>query len=52
VFGGMLAATLLTLLFVPVFYAMIEEWREGREANISEEHAATGDDASHPAAAE
>ncbi|GGE22997.1 multidrug efflux RND transporter permease subunit [Aureimonas endophytica] len=31
VFGGMLAATVLTLLFVPVFYAMIERWREGRE---------------------
>ena len=28
VFGGMLAATLLTLLFVPVFYAVIEELRE------------------------
>jgi HAE1 family hydrophobic/amphiphilic exporter-1 len=30
VFGGMLAATILTLLFVPVFYAVIEEWRERR----------------------
>ena len=28
-FGGMLAATILTLLFVPVFYAVIEGWREG-----------------------
>jgi HAE1 family hydrophobic/amphiphilic exporter-1 len=28
VFGGMLAATVLTLLFVPVFYAVIEQWRE------------------------
>src|SRR6201999_480997 len=28
VFGGMLAATILTLLFVPVFYAVIEEYRE------------------------
>lgn len=28
VFGGMLAATVLTLVFVPVFYAVIEEWRE------------------------
>ena len=28
VFGGMLAATLLTLLFVPVFYYMIERMRE------------------------
>jgi len=32
VFGGMLAATLLTLLFVPVFYAVIETMREGRTA--------------------
>lgn len=30
VFGGMLAATVLTLLFVPVFYATIERIREGR----------------------
>ena len=28
VFGGMLAATVLTLIFVPVFYAVIEQWRE------------------------
>jgi HAE1 family hydrophobic/amphiphilic exporter-1 len=28
VFGGMLAATLLTLLFVPVFYYLIERLRE------------------------
>jgi len=28
VFGGMLAATLLTLVFVPVFYAVIERLRE------------------------
>ena len=28
VFGGMLAATILTLLFVPVFYAVIERFRE------------------------
>jgi hydrophobe/amphiphile efflux-1 (HAE1) family protein len=32
VFGGMVAATLLTLVFVPVFYALIERAREGREA--------------------
>jgi hydrophobe/amphiphile efflux-1 (HAE1) family protein len=31
VFGGMLAATLLGLIFVPVFYAVIERLREGRE---------------------
>ena len=30
VFGGMLAATLLSLAFVPVFYALIERWRERR----------------------
>ena len=30
VFGGMLAATVLTLLFVPVFYAVIEQLRERR----------------------
>ena len=30
VFGGMLAATILTLVFVPVFYAVIEQLREGR----------------------
>ncbi len=29
VFGGMLAATVLTLVFVPVFYALIERLREG-----------------------
>jgi HAE1 family hydrophobic/amphiphilic exporter-1 len=31
VFGGMLAATVLTLLMVPVFYALIERVREARE---------------------
>ena len=30
VFGGMLAATVLTLVFVPVFYAVIERLRERR----------------------
>jgi hydrophobe/amphiphile efflux-1 (HAE1) family protein len=30
VFGGMLAATILTLVFVPVFYAVIETLREKR----------------------
>ena len=30
VFGGMLAATVLTLIFVPVFYAVIEQLRERR----------------------
>ena len=32
VFGGMVAATALTLIFVPVFYALIERAREGRAA--------------------
>ena len=32
VFGGMLAATALTLVFTPVFYALIERMREGRTA--------------------
>ena len=41
VFGGMLAATLLTLLFVPVFYAIIEKWREGRDADKSGKAEAT-----------
>ncbi|OWK22469.1 hypothetical protein AJ88_10060 [Mesorhizobium amorphae CCBAU 01583] len=31
VFGGMVAATILSLVFVPVFYAVIERLREGRE---------------------
>ena len=30
VFGGMLAATVLTLIFVPVFYAVIKRLRERR----------------------
>ena len=33
VFGGMVAATVLTLIFVPVFYAIIERAREGRHAD-------------------
>jgi HAE1 family hydrophobic/amphiphilic exporter-1 len=32
VFGGMLAATVLTLLFVPIFYAVIERFRSRRTA--------------------
>jgi HAE1 family hydrophobic/amphiphilic exporter-1 len=35
VFGGMLVATLLSLAFVPVFYAVIERLREGREEENS-----------------
>jgi multidrug efflux pump subunit AcrB len=38
VFGGMLAATILTLLFVPVFYAAIETFRE-RGHSSEESHA-------------
>ena len=39
VFGGMLAATILTLVFVPVFYAVIEQIRErGSHANLSSKH--------------
>ena len=32
VFGGMVAATILSLVFVPVFYAVIEQLRERRES--------------------
>jgi HAE1 family hydrophobic/amphiphilic exporter-1 len=36
VFGGMLAATFLTLIFVPVFYALVERLRErGANANTA-----------------
>ncbi|HVW54642.1 MAG TPA: multidrug efflux RND transporter permease subunit [Rhizobiaceae bacterium] len=43
VFGGMLAATILSLMFVPVFYAVIERIREGKEPEeqtlpLPEEH--------------
>jgi len=38
VFGGMLAATLLSLICVPVFYALIERWREGREGREEQQH--------------
>jgi Cu/Ag efflux pump CusA len=36
VFGGMLAATVLTLIFVPVFYVVIERWRERRPVAAAE----------------
>jgi HAE1 family hydrophobic/amphiphilic exporter-1 len=47
VFGGMVAATALTLIFVPVFYALIERLREGRAADAApaparERHADVG----------
>jgi HAE1 family hydrophobic/amphiphilic exporter-1 len=35
VFGGMVAATTLTLVFVPVFYALIERARESRRAKAT-----------------
>jgi HAE1 family hydrophobic/amphiphilic exporter-1 len=40
VFGGMLAATALTLVFTPVFYALIERAREGRRASQAVPHPA------------
>ena len=46
VFGGMVAATVLTLVFVPVFYAVIERLREGRsgaKANATREQYALRD---------
>jgi HAE1 family hydrophobic/amphiphilic exporter-1 len=49
VFGGMLAATVLTLLFVPVFYATIEEIREGRAGRASVDR---GETSHGPVAAE
>jgi HAE1 family hydrophobic/amphiphilic exporter-1 len=36
----MVAATALTLIFVPVFYALIERVREGREAAAAAPHKA------------
>jgi HAE1 family hydrophobic/amphiphilic exporter-1 len=35
----MVAATALTLIFVPVFYALIERVREGREGAAATPHA-------------
>ncbi|MDQ0395624.1 efflux RND transporter permease subunit [Labrys monachus] len=48
VFGGMVAATILTLAFVPVFYAVIEKWRErsprhGSDGHASDPHATPAD---------
>jgi HAE1 family hydrophobic/amphiphilic exporter-1 len=39
VLGGMLAATVLTLAFVPVFYAVIEQWRESLASKKASPHA-------------
>jgi len=52
VFGGMLAATILTLLFVPVFYAVIEQFREGRAARQPGSHGVETAGGSRPVAAE
>jgi HAE1 family hydrophobic/amphiphilic exporter-1 len=40
VFGGMVAATILSLVFVPVFYAVIEQLRErgGNDEPAADEH--------------
>jgi len=48
VFGGMVAATLLTLVFVPVFYATIERLRERRSSKAAAAYSL----AAHPEAAE
>jgi HAE1 family hydrophobic/amphiphilic exporter-1 len=56
VFGGMLAATILTLLFVPVFYYMIERLRErGAQSSAQEGEPQGGSQGEHhprPSAAE
>ncbi|QCI68904.1 efflux RND transporter permease subunit [Phreatobacter stygius] len=53
VFGGMLVATILTLGFVPVFYAMIEQWREkALQHPVSAPPATPHGPAGHPQAAE
>ncbi|HWK46378.1 MAG TPA: multidrug efflux RND transporter permease subunit [Stellaceae bacterium] len=50
VFGGMLAATILSLAFVPIFYATIERLREGRGAKdyTSSEQRAAADRPARP----
>jgi len=50
VFGGMVAATILSLVFVPVFYAVIEQLREGREKEPSEGHHAPAPEEIEPTA--
>ena len=39
VFGGMLVATVLTLVFVPIFYVVLETWRERLSSRSSASHA-------------
>jgi Cu/Ag efflux pump CusA len=51
VFGGMLAATLLSLALVPVFYALIERLREGRYASLETQSLSRGPGAA-PAASD
>ncbi len=45
VLGGMVSATALTLIFVPVFYYLIERVREGRNADVAIAHPAPHPDA-------
>jgi HAE1 family hydrophobic/amphiphilic exporter-1 len=52
VFGGMLAATILTLVFVPVFYATIEDLRERWGAPADARHNGTEPHGHAPAPAE
>jgi HAE1 family hydrophobic/amphiphilic exporter-1 len=50
VFGGMVAATILSLVFVPVFYAVIERLREGRERSDAHDQDHSGQDNNEPTA--
>jgi HAE1 family hydrophobic/amphiphilic exporter-1 len=49
VFGGMVAATVLTLLLVPVFYAVIEEMREKRMQRREQSGTTSGGPHAEPA---
>jgi HAE1 family hydrophobic/amphiphilic exporter-1 len=49
VFGGMVAATILTLLLVPVFYAVIEEMREKRMQRREQSETLSGGPHAEPA---
>ncbi|RVC09393.1 hydrophobe/amphiphile efflux-1 family RND transporter, partial [Mesorhizobium sp. M7A.F.Ca.AU.001.01.1.1] len=52
VFGGMVAATILSLVFVPVFYAVIEQLRErrGKDEPTSQDNEPTAEHALPPLA--
>ncbi|RUU85260.1 hydrophobe/amphiphile efflux-1 family RND transporter, partial [Mesorhizobium sp. M7A.T.Ca.TU.009.01.3.1] len=52
VFGGMVAATILSLVFVPVFYAVIEQLRErrGNDEPASQDNEPTTEPALRPLA--